>query len=45
MDLKETGRESVNWIYLARDTSQWRPSVNNTVNLMISKEARNYLFS
>jgi hypothetical protein len=30
MDLKETGYEGVNWIYLAQDTGQWWTLVNTS---------------
>jgi hypothetical protein len=28
IDLKETGRDGVDWIYLAHDKKQWRAFVN-----------------
>jgi hypothetical protein len=32
MDVKEIGREGVDWIRLAQDKIQWRPVVNAVMN-------------
>jgi hypothetical protein len=33
MDLRETGTDEVNWIWLAQDRDQWRAFVNAVMNL------------
>jgi hypothetical protein len=35
MYLKETGRNSTNWVHLAEDREQWRVFVNIILNLRI----------
>jgi hypothetical protein len=35
MDLKETGWEGVDWIYLAEDRDQWRAFVKTVMNFLI----------
>jgi hypothetical protein len=36
MDLREIGRECVDWIHLSRDKDQWRFLVNTERNLRVS---------
>jgi hypothetical protein len=36
MDLRETGREGVNWIYLAQDMERWWVVVNTVMNLLFA---------
>jgi hypothetical protein len=33
MNRRETGGESVNWMYMAPDKDQWRALVNTAMNL------------
>jgi hypothetical protein len=33
MDLKEVGKEYVEWIHLGEDMDQWRAFVNEVMNL------------
>jgi len=35
MDLREIGREGVNWIHLAQDRDQRRVVVNTVINLWV----------
>jgi hypothetical protein len=35
MDLREIGREDVDWIHLAQDRNQWRAVVNTVMNLLV----------
>jgi hypothetical protein len=35
LDLKEIGREDVDWIHLDQDRDQWRDVVNTVMNLRI----------
>jgi len=35
MDLRETGWESVDWMYLAQDRDQWRAVVKTVMNLRV----------
>jgi hypothetical protein len=35
MDLREMGRDGVEWIVMARDTDQWRAFVNTVLNLRV----------
>jgi hypothetical protein len=35
MDLKEIGREGVEWIHLAQDRNQWCTLVNTVMNLCV----------
>jgi hypothetical protein len=37
MDLKETGRENVDWIHVARDRFQWRVFLNTVMSLLVQK--------
>jgi hypothetical protein len=41
MDLKETGRDGVDWINLARDGDQLRAVVKTVMNNRILQNARN----
>jgi len=36
MDLKEIGREGVDWMYLAQDRDQWRAVVNTGMNFRVT---------
>jgi hypothetical protein len=33
MDIKETGREGVDWMHLDRDRDQWRAVLNTVMNI------------
>jgi hypothetical protein len=35
MDLKEIGRDDVDWIHLAQDRVQWLAFVNTVMNLLV----------
>jgi hypothetical protein len=35
MDLRESGREAVDWIHLAQDKDQWRVLLNMVINLRV----------
>jgi hypothetical protein len=35
MDLREIGRDGMDWIYLAKDMDQWRALVNTVINLLV----------
>jgi hypothetical protein len=35
MDLRETGIDEANWIWLAQDRVQWRDFVNTVMNLRV----------
>jgi hypothetical protein len=35
MNLKETGWEDMNWIYLAQDRKKWHAVVNTVMNLWV----------
>jgi ribosome biogenesis protein Nip4 len=37
MDLRETGREVVDWIHLAQVREQWQALVNTVMNFMFCK--------
>jgi hypothetical protein len=43
MDLREMGREVLDWIHLAQDTDQWRALVNTVMNLWVPQKAKNFL--
>jgi hypothetical protein len=36
MDLRETGYDGVEWIYMAEDRDQWRALVNIVMNLRVT---------
>jgi hypothetical protein len=36
MDLRETGWDGMDWIYLAEDGDQWRALVNTVMNLRLT---------
>jgi hypothetical protein len=35
IDLRETGRDDMDWINLAQDRNQWRALVNTVMNLRV----------
>jgi hypothetical protein len=35
MDLKEIGKESIDWIHLTQDANQWRDVVNTVTNVRV----------
>jgi hypothetical protein len=35
IDLKETGWDGMDWIYLGQDRDQWRALVNTVMNLRV----------
>jgi hypothetical protein len=35
MDLREKGREGVDWMHLAQDSGQWPALVNTEINLRV----------
>jgi hypothetical protein len=35
MNLKEMGRDGVNWIFVAQDRGEWRAVVNTAMNLRV----------
>jgi hypothetical protein len=37
MDLKEIGREDVDWMHLAQDRDQWKAVVNTVMNIRVKK--------
>jgi hypothetical protein len=43
MDLRETGWNGVDWIYMAPDRVQWRALVNTVLNLRVRKNAGKFL--
>jgi hypothetical protein len=45
MDLREVGRERVDWIHLAQDRNQWWSHMNIVMNLWIPQKAGNLLTS
>jgi len=45
MDLREIGREGVDWMRLAQDKDRWRAFVNTVMNLRVTKKAGNFLIS
>jgi hypothetical protein len=42
MDLREIGREGVEWIQLAEGRDQWRVVVNTVMNHRVPQKARNF---
>jgi hypothetical protein len=36
MDLRETGWDGMDWIYLAQDRDQWMDLVNTVMNLQVA---------
>jgi hypothetical protein len=36
MDLRDIGREVVDWIHLDRDRNQWRGLVNTVINFRVT---------
>jgi hypothetical protein len=43
MDLKETGNERVNCVYLAEDSDQWRVLVYLVMNFRVSEKVEEFL--
>jgi hypothetical protein len=43
MDLREVGREGVDWMHLVHGTDQWRALVNVIMNLRVPYNAGNFL--
>jgi hypothetical protein len=43
MDLREIGRDGVDWINTAQDTDQWRALVNMVLNLRVPLNAGKFL--
>jgi hypothetical protein len=41
-DLREIGREGVNWLHLAQDSDQWRALVNTVMNLQVPQRTDNF---
>jgi len=41
MDLRETGWEDVDWMYLAQDRGQWVALVNTVMNIRAPNNAEN----
>jgi hypothetical protein len=39
MDLRETGMDRANWIWLAQDRVQWRAFVKTVMNLRVPQES------
>jgi hypothetical protein len=39
LDLRETGWDGTDWIYLAQDRDQWRALVNTVMNLQVPQNA------
>jgi hypothetical protein len=44
MDVRETGIDGANWIWLAWDRVQWRACVNTVINLWVPKRKRDVFF-
>jgi hypothetical protein len=42
IDLKEIGREWVDWIHVTQNRNQWRALVNTVMNLQVPQEAGNF---
>jgi hypothetical protein len=42
MDLREIGRDGMDWIDLAQDRDQWRVLVNTLMNLQVPENAGKY---
>jgi hypothetical protein len=42
MDLKETGRNIVDWIHLAKVRDMWRDIVSTVMNLRVFKISRSF---
>jgi len=45
VDIKEIGREDVDWIHLVQNTDQWRVLVKTVKNLRIPKKVWNFMIS
>jgi len=43
MNLKETGCESVHWVYLTRDAVQWGAYLKTVIKLGVLQKAENFL--
>jgi hypothetical protein len=44
MDLKETGCENVECVYLTQDRDQWRALVSRVMNLRVPQKLRNFFY-
>jgi len=45
MDLREIGREVVEWMDLVQDGDQWKALMNTEINLRFPKKSGNFLSS
>jgi hypothetical protein len=45
MDLRKTGWEGVDWLYLAQDRDKWWALVNTVLNFRVPLMAENFLTS
>jgi hypothetical protein len=43
MDLREIGREGVDWIHLAQDRDQWWAVVNMVINIRVPQKVGSFL--
>jgi hypothetical protein len=45
MDLREIGRDGVDWIDMTQNRDQWRALVNTVLNLVVPRNAGKFLRS